>query len=87
MKTFIQKLDCAAERWIHMLDNQLQDTTVRTVTGEVFHHDTAAHCAIQNETPEQDAPLAALPVRSLRGTHKTKSAYPPVLRKASASQE
>ena len=86
MTTFLQKLDRAAERWVSIIDNQLQDATVRTITGEIFHDDVSSQCVLHDEA-EQDAPLTTLPVHSPRDARKTKSTYPPLLRKASASNK
>ncbi len=42
MKTFFEKLDRKAGRWLNAVDEQLQAPIVNTLTGEVFTHNSAA---------------------------------------------
>jgi hypothetical protein len=84
---FLEKLERAAERWIHIVDAQTHDATVRTITGEVFVHDVSANGIVsQAEVVPQDAGIISLAPLTNHESHKTQtSPYPRVLKKVSAS--
>jgi hypothetical protein len=85
MSGFLEKL----ERWVHILDEQLNGTTVQLLTGEVFTHDPCARVTGPQEEPvPQDAENAPPTPHSTRETHKPEARlYPPVMKKAPASSK
>jgi hypothetical protein len=80
---FLEKL----ERWVHILDEQLNDTTVHTITGKVFTHDPSAKVTVpQEDAVPQDARISLLTTRPTQESHKTDAGvYPPVMKKVRAS--
>jgi hypothetical protein len=83
MSGFLEKL----ERWVQILDEQLNGTTVQLLTGEVFTHDPCAKVTGPQEEPvPQDAGNAPLIPHPTREAHKPEAGvYPPVMKKAPAS--
>ena len=80
---FLEKL----ERWIEILDEQLNDTTVQTITGKVFTHDPSAKVTVhQEDAVPQDARISLPTTRLTQESHKPDAGvYPPVMRKVRAS--
>ncbi len=64
MKTFLEKLERKAEQWVNTMDDQLQDTSIRVMTGEVFTHGTATdEVTLKTFTPTEETPATNLPQR------------------------
>jgi len=89
MKTFLDKLDRTAARWLNTMDSQLQQPVVQILTGEVFTHGTLPINHIEPEQPVQQtvkqADVPALSQAHHTDTPERETVRPPVLRKAAVS--
>lgn len=85
MSSFLEKL----ERWIHILDDQLNDTTVQMITGKVLTHDPAVKVTgHQEEAVPQEAVNTSPAPQFILESHKTETKpYPSVMKKAHASHK
>jgi hypothetical protein len=83
MSSFLEKLERVTERWIHIFDVQMNDTTVRALTGEVFIHDASMHVAgPQEEALPQKTDINTMPLPTHQSHTPEPGLYPPVLKKA-----
>ena len=87
MNGFLEKLERVTERWIRIVDGQIHDATVRTITGQVFTDDLSENVTgPKSEAVSQDTGITSLTPLPTRESHKPDtSPYPPVLKKARAS--
>lgn len=86
MKSFLKTL----ERFVNIMDNELQQPIVQVLSGEVFTHDPTSHCHSSQEQPVQQA--APLVVTATITAHKSRSSdsnvvCPPTLRTAVAHKK
>lgn len=87
MKSFLKTL----ERFVEIVDNELQQPIVRVISGDVFTHDPTAHKhSSQDQVIQQAAPpRAAMPTNTTRESHPadTNVLCPPRLRPAGAHKK